>query len=400
MAITNLQHVQPGDLIKAEDMNRLLDALQLLDVRVTSLETGDGGNRAPILLQRSPSGDIEVNSPLTLIGRNFLLPSDRNTVTLGGVPINQFNADSDETNLIFTVPDVFSALPRTVQVSVRNEFGESTELNVGLLPHVVTQGGLVVIFDQTPPLDEIVVGNTYTLSWLVDSQTVLPVTYNFTLEFTNVVGATVSLWRSDSNVNPSGPREIRRGNPQLVTATVRVPEGATSAQVALRAESTDHAFGRTSATLALEVGETPEVSDPRVLMTRMTIPPLDAVTGGPNPVRLATINGVDGVEVRFGQTGRVPINMHVGTDQSAAGTYNFTATVEDAAGLWTGGPVAPTTLSRTAPSDRTLQATIQNTDTGNTTTVKFMVVRATHRTAAGVEDFNSFIRFPIRGFVA
>ena len=398
MAIPNLQHVQPGELIKAEFMNRLLDALQSLDLRITSLEAGEG-SRAPILLQRSPGGSIEVNSPLTLIGRNFLLPSDRNTVMLGGVPINQFNNDSDETNLIFTIPDVFSALPRGVPVMVRNEFGDSAELEVTLLPHVVTQGGLVVIFDQTPPLGEIIIGNSYTLSWLVDSQTVLPVTYNFNLVFTDVTGATASLWLNGSSVNPTVPTQIRRGTPQLVTATVRVPEGATSAQVALRAESTDHAFSRTSATLGLTVGDTPNVSDPRALMTRVTIPPLDPVTGAPNPVRAATINGADGVEVRFGTTGRVPINLHVGGDPSAAGTYTFSAAVETPAGLWTAGPVAPVTLGRGVNTDRTVQATIQNTDSGNTTTVKFMVVSAT-RTVEGDEDFTSFIRFPIRGFSA
>lgn len=397
MPITTLRHVQPGDLIKSEFMNSLLDSLQSLDLRITSLETGETGNRPPVLLERSPSGNVEVNSRLTLIGRNFLRPSDQNTVTLGGVPINQFDTDSDESNLIFTVPNVFSGLPRSVPATVRNQFGESAELQVGLLPVAVTQGGQVVIFDQTAPLGEIVIGNTYDLSWMVDSQTVLPVTYNFSLVFSNVVGASVAAWQADSPITPSGAREIRRGTPQLVTARVKVPTGATSAQLALKAESADRAFSRTSDSLDFTVGQTTVVSDSRALLTVVTeIPPFDDV--GTNPVRNATINGASGVEVRFGATGKVPINLHVGSDPSAAGTYRFTATVEDPAGLWTGGPVTPAESGRTAPSDRQIDATIQNSDAGNSTTVKFMVVSAIHRTEAGTEDFTSFVRFPIRGF--
>jgi len=60
----------------------------------------------------------------------------------------------------------------------------------------------------------------------------------------------------------------------------------------------------------------------------------------------------------------------------------------------------PAESARLAPSDRRIEATITNSDSGNTTTVKFMVVSAIHRTSDGTEDFTSFVRFPIRGFAA
>jgi hypothetical protein len=395
MSIITLQNVQPGELIKADFVNALIGALQALDSRVTSLESGTAGNRPPILMERSPSGNVEVNSPLTLIGRNFIVPSEGNTVVLGGVPINQFNGGSDEQNLIFTVPNVFGGLPRSVGVKVTNRYGDSNELTVGLLPEVINQGGQTVILPQTAPLGQINIGQQYTLSWLVDSQTVLPVTYAFSLVFTNVVGASVNAWQTASQITPAQPKEIHAGAPFLVTAKVTVPGGATSAQIALKAESLDHAFSRTSDNLDFRVGDTTAVSDPRVLVTLPTlIGPFDG-QGQPNAVRKATINGVDGIEVKFGATGSIPIRMHVTSDQSAAGTYHFTATVESPGGLWTPGPVTPATAGLIAPQDRNIDAQIQNTDSGNSSTVKFMVVSAVH--GAGSGDFTSFVRFPIRG---
>jgi len=395
MSIITLQNVQPGELIKADFVNALIDALQALDSRVTSLESGEAGNRPPILMERSPGGNVEVNTPLTLIGRNFIVPIEENTVVLGGVPINQFNNGSDEQNLIFTVPNVFGGLPRSVPVKVTNRYGDSNELTVGLLPHAVNQGGTTVILPQTPPLGQINIGQTYSLSWLVDSQTVLPVTYTFSLVFTNVVGASVSAWQTLAQVTPSQPKEIHAGAPFLVTATVKVPNGATSAQVALKAESLDHAFVRTSDTLDFTVGQTPAVSDPRVLLTLPAlIGPFDS-QGQPNTVRKATINGVDGIEVKFGATGTVPIKMQVTADPSAAGTYNFTTTVESPAGLWQPGTVTPATAGLSASQTRNIDAQLRNSDSGNSSTVKFMVVNAVHGTGNGA--FTSFVRFPIRG---
>ncbi|HXU35886.1 MAG TPA: hypothetical protein VN937_05945 [Blastocatellia bacterium] len=403
MAIPTLANVQPGDLITAEFMNRLMDAMRSLDNRISDLESSDVVNRPPVLTGRRPTGDTEVGSLLTLIGRNFLQPGELNTVMLGGVPINQFAGGpggSTDTELIFTVPDVFSGLPRTVPVSVTNQFGASTSLQVRLLPHVQPQGGQVVIFNQTPPLGQINAGSTFELKWLVDSQTVLPAVYNLGVNFSNVVGATAAAWQAGTVITPSGTREIPRGTPLAVSARITVPAGATSVQIALRAESVDTAIaGKSSDALSITVGATPDISDPRLLATLSAIPPFDGTV--PNAAHAAGIGGVSGVEVRFGATGLIPITIHVTQDSSAAGSYSFEASVEDPAGLWQSPTVTPTGSSQAAPSDRNLSVHIQNSDTGLSTTVKFLVVRARHTNAAtGANDFTSFVRFPIRGFAS
>jgi hypothetical protein len=225
------------------------------------------------------------------------------------------------------------------------------------------------------------------------------VNYNLTVVFTNIVGASASLWNLGTVLTPTGPRQISAGNPLPIGARITVPAGATSVDVALRAESTDLQFVRTSDAIALTVGSTPTVSDPRVLVTLAAIPPFDPATGLPNSVREAVIDSVNGVEVRFGASGQIPINVHVTGTAAAAGTYTYTATVESAGTLWTPGTVVPATSGQAAPSDRVLSVGIHNTDTSHSTAVRFMRVTATHQTSAGVQDFASFIRFPIRGIV-
>jgi hypothetical protein len=283
MPIPTIEHVQPGDLIKSEFINALISALETLETRVRSLEGRTVGG-LPRLLSRTPAGDVEVDSPLTLVGQNFSMPASLNEVTLAGFPINQFTA-SDDTHLTFTVPDVFGGLPRTVPINVRSQVGLSLDqLEVRLLPR-------------------------------------------------------------------------RRA-------------GATS--------------------------------DPRVVLTIDPIPTFIPGTSTPNNVSNAFIGGENGVEVRFSFGGQIPINVHVTSDSSAAGTYLYSASIEDPAGLWSGGGVSPADSSQAASSDRKLAVNIQNTESplSGSTAVKFMVVRAVHRTSAGIEDFTSFLRFPIQGFGA
>jgi hypothetical protein len=401
MQTSNLVHVQPGDLITSDLMNKLVDLLQSLDARVSDLESGSVTNHPPVLIGRSPTGDVEVNSPLTLIGRNFLLPSNLNTVWLNNIPINQFAASSDGQNLTFTVPDIFSPLPQTLTVFVQDQYGPSTSLQVQILPHAQTQGGQVVVFNQTPSLGQIIIGHPYDLSWLVDSQTALPVTYNLSLVFTDIVGASLAAWQANAQITPSGSRQISRGHPLPVAATITVPAGATSVNIALKAEATDHSFSQTSDAIGLLVGSTPVVSDPRALLTLLDIPPFDPATGAANTVRAATINGVSGVEVQFGASGQIPINLHVTSDTTAAGTYVYSGVVEDDASLWLVGDAVPAQSGQTAPSDREVDVTIQNTDTSNSSAIKYLVVSASHRpTGSTTTDFVSFVRFPIRGYTA
>lgn len=398
--------VAPGDLITSELMNRVLGELADLETRVTLLEGSATGGLT--LLGFSPIGDIQIGSLLTIIGSGFDASTGGTTVIVGNVPITAFLPGGTPNQLVFSVPDLFTGLPRLVDVSVKVGAQRSNTLSLRLTPRPVVQGGQVVIGPQTAPLGQITVGTSYTLQWLVDSQTALPASYALSLQFTDVVGSTQSAWQAGAVVSPAVPTQIVRGNPLTVSATITVPTGATSAQVALRADSADGLQSRTSAPTPMLVGSTPAVSDPRagvLLPGPGGIGPFDS-NGNPNPLRAAAIDTtsgrLDGIQLRFGSTGTLPLTLAVTSDASAGGDYVFSAQIETPGSAWTLGAVTPANgANGVKPGDQLpLSVRVSNIDTFSSTSVTYMVVRAEHRPGgSSIGNFVSFARFPIQGFV-
>ena len=321
--------VHPGDLITAQHFNVLRADVRALQIAVAALQGGVvTTSKGPVLVSRDPTGDVEVGSKLTLLGANFKVAGSTNTVMLGNVAVSAFLAE-DDTHLAFQVPDLFTGLPRDMTVFVTNANGVSQTLIVRVLPQVPVQGGQVVLVDQTSALGQINVGTAYQLKWLVDSQTLMPVTYKWSLVVSNLDGSSADGWSKPAVFTPAGPTAIAAGAPVLVTAAVTVPAGAKKADVALKVETLNGTFSKTSNAQHFEVGQTAVVSDPRALVTLKAIPPLnpDKPTER-NPVRAQTITmpdgtTVSGVQATFGGTGKIPINVHVTGDQTAAGSYAY-----------------------------------------------------------------------------
>jgi len=396
--------VQPGDLITAQFVNSLLEDINTLQLRVAALEGGAGG---PVLVRIDPSNETSVGDLLTLVGSGFDIQPGKTTVLMSGVQISAFNLGSDSTRLMFQVPDSFTGLPKTVAVSVKVGDRSSTSLACLVNPMVPQQGGQVVIEPTTPTLGAIVIGNTYPISWQVDSQTLLPATYRFSLLFTGLTGSSVTAWRTGSPIVPAGDQQITRGQPITVTANVKVPTGASRATISLDVISTDGLFHTTSSPLDLVVGQAPAVSDPRV-----SFDPI-AIGAAAQTVRKAQImvDGVSlsGVQVKYGQTGVIPITIRLQADAehpgtpTAAGDYTFAAVVETPAGRWGTPVIAPLAAPGVAAgSTRSLNITLQNTDAGTSTVPTFLKISAAHRPpgSAAPADFTAFIRIPIQGYVS
>lgn len=397
--------VAPGDLITSELMNRVLGEMADLQARVTLLEGSSTGGLT--LLGFLPDGDVQVGTLLTVIGSGFNPATGATKVKLGSVEIKEFMPGATSNQLVFGIPDLFTGLPRLVECSVEVAGRSSNTRSLRLLARDVVQGGQVVIGPQTATLPQIAVGTTLNLRWLVDSQTALPASYSFSLQFTDVVGATLAAWQNAARVTPATPTPIVRGNPQTVTATVVVPAGATSAQLALRAASSDGLLVRTSAPTPLVVGSTPVVSDPRasvLLPGPGDIGPFDPA-GNPNPLRAASIStatgNLDGIQLRFGSTGTLPLTLAVSADNSAAGDYLYSAQIETPGAAWSVLAVTPVNghTNVAAGNQRSISVRFQNTDANASATVTYMVVRAEHRpTGSNTPSFVSFARFPIQGY--
>src|SRR5215207_6866153 len=142
MAI-DFREVQPGELITSDLWNRMLRALEELDDRVSDLEQAPTtpSPDAPELISRVPSGSVAVGSLLTLIGRNFVVPTSGNTVEIGGAEVTGFLSGSNDQQLIFQVPSTLSNLPQQLAVRVRNRNGRSNALQVRVTPVDAGQAG-------------------------------------------------------------------------------------------------------------------------------------------------------------------------------------------------------------------------------------------------------------------
>jgi hypothetical protein len=385
---------QPGDLIPSDEWNAISAAVAALEGRVAVLESRPGGGLAPVISGRDPQGDVAVGSRLTVLGHNFLVPADQNTVTLGSAAITQFLSGSDDEHLSFSIPDAFTGLPQTLDLVVFNRNGTSSPLTVRVLAEQTPQGGRVVFLPQTATGQTPEIGDQVAFEWDVDSQTTVPERYALSAVFTNADGASAADWLATASVDPAGITRIARGQPLRAGVTVVVPANAQSVDVSLEAVAQDHAeLTRTSDALHVEVGEEVTPSDPRTSVSLRPLPPLDDA-GQLNAGREATIEGASGVEVQFGERAYLQVGLHF----SEAGRYRFTTAVEGPAGAWS-TDLSPQSATVTAGQTTQLDVGLTNAETAPGAGARFATVSATKRNAANTADeFVSYVRFPVRGY--
>jgi hypothetical protein len=138
-----LDHVEPGDLITADDFNDLIDRLKALHERVERLERQQGG---VVINGFDPPEEIEVGQSLAIVGTNFEFPPDQNTVEIDGRTIQEFLVGSTNTTLRLRVPDDIQVPQggRNVTIRVENDAG-STQRVYRLLPASANQPSITSV---------------------------------------------------------------------------------------------------------------------------------------------------------------------------------------------------------------------------------------------------------------
>jgi hypothetical protein len=171
-----------------------------------------------------------------------------------------------------------------------------------------------------------------------------------------------------------------------VRMTVRVPEGAVSAKLGLRAESGDGVLVRTSSLLDLTVDEETEVSDPRVALTPRTP---DTFTEMSERNRVRKVGNA--YEVQVGATVEIPIQAQVMPAETAGGTYRVSAELEQPSG-WDLGDGPRLELELEPNETEVFKVTLRNAGTSGTPApTTTMTVRATK----GDDEYVSFTTFTI-----
>jgi hypothetical protein len=264
-----LTPVQPGDLITADFMNRVLDALGVLDSRVTALETS-GVVGSTVAISGLSTQTAHIGDELRVFGRNFGDPGQDTVIIDGSATVNAFKQGSGDGLLIFDIPAV-QGIPtegRAVSLYVSTQKGSATTTFTLLpKPSSVPIGTLSVTLSQSPPDAQLNPGNAYTFVFTVRANTNMDEVY--TLAPSVVATQNQAGWQAivvDQSNNPAAPQIGLPGtSPRDSSADVRVrvtiPSGTdgSSAQLTLTVTSQRNPTQLTnsSGNIALTVGSAP-----------------------------------------------------------------------------------------------------------------------------------------------
>jgi len=406
--------VNRGGRITADLVNQILADLAGLHVRVAQLETGVSASRVPIIDRVVPSVQ-RVGATLTVIGRNFNMPPDTNTVKIAGFPIERFQ-DSPDGELVFGIPPIdIQGEKLDTTVTVTTERGSDSE-PVTLLPRLIIPEGFVSFAqdDANKDLPAISAGSTYDIGFIVNSQTDVDESYVMTYFYTDALGGVTAQQWTDATVlrtaqgDPIGetPLKLPAFQPVKVVAHVSVPGGATanttSVNLTVRARSinNDTGLSKSSDPLPIIIGQKLPFNDPRVDWVN-EVPTQPTETNKAR--RFIDEDGKEYVEVPFGRAGLMLLRATFKT----AGNFSYTVTMSPANnGVWQG--VQPRPAS--SPNKKTgenepiglilkLLATAdpQHSET-RTLTVKATRTPPDDAPVTDTETFTSWTTISIRGY--
>jgi hypothetical protein len=175
---------------------------------------------------------------------------------------------------------------------------------------------------------------------------------------------------------------------------IQIPAGATAADLSLHLRSVHNHPGSSAVSppVPIRVGQAPQPTHSSIHLGIGTI-------GAAAPFRKVTIDGAQGLEVRYpttpaGRTVHVPITVLY----DVAGTYHYDVQILDPdTTLWAVGAASPNDLAYAAGGSGAVgfDLTLKATGPSNEARVLEFVAR---RTDVNDPGFSNFMRIPIRGF--
>lgn len=339
-----LLNVDPGDLIKAEDWNKLVAAINALDGRVAELETG-GGDKAPKITQVLPGGTVTAGDTINIFGSNFDFSLGGHSVFFGNARAETFFAGSSNTLLLVRIPDVVdgatpNGAPLTMTVGNLVDT-TSRSITIKSKPVVVT-GSIQFTFKGTRPSATPTAGAQFF--------------YDFELRSQASEDLTVTIVPTIAVIQPLPPSVSDPGLPNLTTVlegqTVRangqisLPEGATKTvtlRVNLPAGTNNLRYSLSVAASAPGVTQRVETLQPQQvgLETEQPEPTITSfefnqIAQGDAAFVPGGAGGVEGtVSVRQSTTAAIELRAQfTGIPSGTTNNYQVTAAIEAPAGGW------------------------------------------------------------------
>ncbi|AEJ00881.1 hypothetical protein Nit79A3_1018 [Nitrosomonas sp. Is79A3] len=408
--------VRPGDLITVELINQILNDLINLNLRVAQLESGVSIGQAPIIDQIVPAVQ-RVGGTLTVIGRNFNTPPEKNIVEIAGFSIERFQSSPDG-ELVFGIPLIdITGEKLDTKVSVQTEKGFTSKA-ITLLPRLIIPEGFVSFTEDTANrnLPAIASPGTYDIGFMVNSQTDVDESYVISAGYIDAVGSfTVQQWKDATTLKTATgdaitetPLKLPAFTPVKVVAHVVVPAGATANTtiaklfIRVRSVNNDAGLSKSSDPLVITVGQKLPFSDPRVDWVN-EVPTQPTAT---NKARrtIDSVTGKEFVEIPFGSVGLMTLRVTF----KIAGNFSYEVTMDPAsAGAW--APIKPSPLSSTGKQNgeneligvilKLLATADAQHGEARTLTIKATRTPPAGAPATDTETFTSWTTISIRGYM-
>lgn len=321
---TQITKVKPGDLIKAEYWNTLVDELEALDARLASLEESAPGGGPPLIKSLDPSGSLTMGDTLRIIGNN-LGTSTLVSVTIANNPVTNFLSGSGESILIIKIPPILG-IPdagQDVDLVVTNTKG-SDSARFKLLPGETTvlSATLTVTNTAVPQTEIKADGSSYDYTFTISAVSSLDEVYdlNPTIDRSgwDVAAIKDGAEITELKIQKSQPSPSTRD----VIVRVTIPSGATGTgnlRLGLASQKFPTVTG-TSSIVPITIGSTPgPVSTAITFATPSVIPGANFVNG----------------EVLVSTTAKVTYRITATLADPGNYVINSPQVLNDSGGLWT-----------------------------------------------------------------
>lgn len=324
--------VKPGELIKAEVVNSIFDALEILDARSITLP---GSDSAVTIINLIPAPPLQTGRDLQIRGANFGFSSGSTVVKFDEQQINSFKLGSNDTALLINVPFLSNlGTGKDVILSISN--GSTTAVRVvRVVPTQQSQQGNVDILwndviSPNPNPNPIINGSAVVIAYVIKSRALLPATFTIGTQCSDSAIQT-SLQVLDATQTPLSTRQIDVAPNQQKGFFIRIPSVTVadggSFSLTVSASSTGVAG---SDTRSFTVGTTTPQPDPAIRLAFNALSALDPNTGNTDPT--ASYTAVDNkVHLKLNSIGR--LNLVAQFDQ--IGTYDLSVASISPTSNWT-----------------------------------------------------------------
>ncbi len=387
--------VQPGDLITADLFNALRADVNDLAIRLAALEGAAGG---PVIDRILPeTGPIRAGGLITIVGRNFASAPRSNRVLFDGVDVPGIRLDSTPAALSLPVPLTLAGLPRSIDIQVETPEGRrSPPRPVRIEPQVRVQDGSFPIQPVSGPTGNVAVNQLLSFAWDVTAQTLFADTLTLAVQLSGLVGASEAAWRDTLAITPASPMPIEAGQTRRVTVAIRVPPGATAADLRLAVTSESGTISNQSDIVEIRVGAPVDVSDPRVAFA-FDFGPFVSPSSNVRP-GMVTIEGVtsQGIHVRAGRSGSLIVRV---TDQRAAGgpagSYAHAAALSSGTAANWAFSCTPAAGSIAAGDNADIELGIENRAGAVGSTARLRFESRQTSSAGGLAPYTGFLTIPL-----